>query len=69
VWDRNTPREVGLSHAGSDAPKSLMNPLFEPVDFSDSFMDPVSLGMSKDEFFGMPNWSIQKLQCGASSGF
>jgi len=25
--------------------------------------------MSKDQFFGMPSWPIQKPQCGASFGF
>ena len=66
----DTADEVGVQHTGTDAPgKSLINPLFQPVNIKQPFMDPVSIGMSKDEFFGLPNWTIDKLQCGTSDGF
>jgi hypothetical protein len=50
--------------AGSSPPGSLMAKLFRAPTARSDASDPDGLAMDKDEFFGMPTWTMPKLMCG-----
>jgi hypothetical protein len=57
---------VNMRHDGSPPPPGFINPLFQPVSDNDPPTDPVSLGMTPEEFFGSGRWTMRKLQCGGN---
>jgi hypothetical protein len=60
--------EPGLGHSGDMASPSLMRSIFgtpNPHSFS---LKPEGLGVSKEEMFGLEDWTIRKFGCGEPLG-
>jgi hypothetical protein len=61
---------IGLRHAGTDAPEDILEPLLGTVSpFGTGAPGKTGpFGLSKEEFFGDPDWRILKLICGSTDG-
>jgi hypothetical protein len=62
--ERGGAREPGLQHSGTMASPTLLKKVFATPDPHGFALTPDGLGVSKEEIFGLEDWTTRKFGCG-----